>query len=66
MKILMLIAHPDDEVIFGYTDLIRDVVHVICFTNKDHSVRSVEFANSIKHTKQTGIIMILPLIIGNK
>ena len=43
MKILMLIAHPDDEILFGYHDIYYNDVDVICFTNKNNNIRSVEF-----------------------
>jgi LmbE family N-acetylglucosaminyl deacetylase len=43
MKILMFVAHPDDEILFGYHDIYHNDVDIICFTNKNNKIRSVEF-----------------------
>jgi len=39
----MIVAHPDDEVVFGFRDLIQNQVHVISLTNGDNAVRKAEF-----------------------
>ena len=43
MKILMFVAHPDDEILFGYHDIYYNDVDIICFTGKNDIIRSVVF-----------------------
>ena len=41
---LIIVAHPDDEVLFAYSALSRNKNwHVLCMTNEFHPVRSKEF-----------------------
>jgi len=47
-RILMLVAHPDDEALFGFHDLFYNDVTVICFTNGTNKVRRAEFELSAK------------------
>ena len=55
---LMLIAHPDDEVLFGYTDLLNaSELTVLCFTNGNNPIRSNEFMRVISALKGKGIIL---------
>jgi len=44
-KKLMIVAHPDDELIFGGAELIKygSEYKVICLTNKSNEIRSKEF-----------------------
>ena len=56
LNVLMLVAHPDDETLFGFYDLINSNCTVICFTNKYNKVRSRNFAEVMHTTKQTGIM----------
>ena len=48
MKNLMVIAHPDDEILFGYTALSQGDWHVVCMTNGIHPVRYPEFKKSME------------------
>jgi LmbE family N-acetylglucosaminyl deacetylase len=41
----MIVAHPDDEVVFGFRDLIQNQVTVISITNGDNEIRKKEFLN---------------------
>ena len=45
LKKLMIVAHPDDELIFGGAELIKygSEYKVICLTNKSNKIRSKEF-----------------------
>lgn len=60
MNLLMLIAHPDDEIIFGFHDIYHNKCTVLCFTNKNNSKRSQEFYKSIESTNNIGIMFDLP------
>ena len=50
---LMIIAHPDDEMIFGGGELIKHgpEYKVICLTNKSNKIRSKEFKKVMKELK---------------
>jgi LmbE family N-acetylglucosaminyl deacetylase len=48
-KILMIVAHPDDEVIFGLTDILTSDVFVVCITHGNTPVRSQEFIKCQKY-----------------
>jgi LmbE family N-acetylglucosaminyl deacetylase len=53
-NVLMLVAHPDDESLFGFYDLIRSNCTILCFTNEKHPVRAEEFSKVLFETQQTG------------
>ena len=55
-NVLMLVAHPDDETLFGFYDLIHSNCTVLCFTNKINKVRRRNFIEVMNTTKQTGIM----------
>ena len=50
---LMIVAHPDDELIFGGSELIKygPEYKVVCLTNKSNKVRSKEFEKVMKELK---------------
>ena len=52
-KKLMIVAHPDDELIFGGAELIKHgpEYKVICLTNKSNDTRSKEFEQVMKKLK---------------
>lgn len=41
----MVVAHPDDEIIFGYSQILKyqQHLHIFCATNSDHPIRCNEF-----------------------
>lgn len=55
-KVLMLVAHPDDETLFGFNDLICAST-VVCFTNGSNSVRSAEFYSVMYAVGVKGIML---------
>ena len=42
-KVLMVVAHPDDEIIFGFSQLQNKKTKVVCVTNGSNPQRSNEF-----------------------
>jgi LmbE family N-acetylglucosaminyl deacetylase len=58
-KALMVVAHPDDEVLFGSTLLYRNRHHmhwvILCMTNKSHSTRQREFMSVINRLNKLGV-----------
>lgn len=63
---LMIVAHPDDEYIFGGGHLLEDNYFVVCLTNGNNSVRSSEFEAMLKATDDKGLILRYPDKIANK
>jgi len=56
----MIVAHPDDEVIFGFHDIIYNDVLVICMTNGDNKIRKEEFFKSMQLCGSKGHILNYP------
>ena len=52
-KNLMIVAHPDDELIFGGAELIKHgpKYKVLCLTNKSNKIRSKEFKKVMEKLK---------------
>lgn len=50
---LMIVAHPDDELIFGGKLLLEKGWHVITITNGDNTTRSKEFRGLMKELGQS-------------
>ena len=59
-KNIMIVAHPDDETIWGGANMIRENYFIICLTNGYNSVRANDFKNVMKFTKNDGIILNYP------
>ncbi|MDL2276653.1 PIG-L family deacetylase [Breznakia sp. OttesenSCG-928-G09] len=57
---LMIVAHPDDEVLFGGNELINHEYYIVCLTNGDNELREAEFQNMLDKTKNTGVILSYP------
>ena len=47
VKNLMIVAHPDDELVFGWAELIKygTLYKVVCISYKNNKIRSKEFEN---------------------
>ena len=64
-KKLMIVAHPDDEILWGGANLIRDRYFVVCLTNGDNLPRANNFREIMKFTNNSGIILNYPEIEDN-
>lgn len=57
---LMIVAHPDDETIWGGSHLLHGNYTVLCITNKNNKKRKKEFMQAMKKTHSKGIILNYP------
>ncbi|MBR3646545.1 MAG: PIG-L family deacetylase [Lachnospiraceae bacterium] len=57
---LMIVAHPDDEFIFGGGHLLEGKYLVVCVTRGYDSIRSSEFATMMNATADKGLILNYP------
>jgi LmbE family N-acetylglucosaminyl deacetylase len=48
LDILMIVAHPDDEILFGFHDIYHNNVDIICMTNGNNNIRREEFNTCIR------------------
>ena len=64
---LMIVAHPDDELIFGGAELIKNKDYkVICITNQDNPKRLKEFTGLMKDLKVSYEILDHPDSLNTK
>ena len=54
---VMIVAHPDDETIWGGAHLLKDDYLVICITNGNNDVRKEEYKNALEYSKDPFIIL---------
>ena len=54
---LMIVAHPDDEMLWGGVHLIHEKWFVVCITEGYNKTRSEEFKKVLKMTDDNGIIL---------
>ena len=59
-KNIMIVAHPDDEILWGGANLLRDRYFIICLTNGNNLERSNDFKEILKFTNNSGIILDYP------
>ena len=64
-KKVMIVAHPDDETLWGGAHLITDRYFVVCLTNGYNSARAKDFGELLKFTNNSGIILNYPDIEDN-
>lgn len=63
---LMIVAHPDDEVIFGGGHLMDGDYLIVCITNGKNTERSSEFKKVVKKSGNQGIILSYPDKVNGK
>ena len=54
---LMIVAHPDDEILWGGANLYRHKYFIVCVTNGDNAIRANEFKKILNFTKCGGIML---------
>ena len=59
-KNLMIVAHPDDETLWGGANLYKDEYFVVCLTNGYNFRRANDFRKILNLTKNRGIILDYP------
>ena len=59
-KKLMIVAHPDDETLWGGANLFKDRYFVVCLTNGFNLKRANDFKKLLKFTNNSGIILNYP------
>lgn len=57
---LMIVAHPDDETIWGGSHLLEGKYVVVCVTNGNNRTRRKEFAKAIEKSGSIGIMLSYP------
>ena len=63
---LMVVAHPDDETLWGGAHLTEGGWFVVCLTNGYNEVRKNEFYEVIKESGNVGLILKYPDLVGEK
>lgn len=59
-KNVMIVAHPDDETLWGGANLLKENYFVVCLTNGYNIERANDFRNILNFTKNGGIILNYP------
>ena len=63
---LMVVAHPDDETIWGGQHLLEDDYLVVCLTNANNKQRKKEFFQVMQESNDIGIMLSYPDKVNNK
>ena len=54
---LMIVAHPDDEVLWGGANIYKEKYYIVCVTNGYNPIRGNEFKKSLNFTKSGGLLL---------
>ena len=63
---LVIVAHPDDEMIWGGSHLFEGNYLVVCLTNGNNNIRKKEFIKIMEKTHNKGLIFNYPDLINGK
>lgn len=63
---LMIVAHPDDETLWGGGHLSQGGWFVVCLTNGNNSVRNNEYNNVLNYFGANGVILSYPDLTNGK
>lgn len=61
---LMVVAHPDDEVLWGGAELAEGGYFVLCLTNGNNATRKAEFNKVMADSGNIGMILTYPDTVG--
>ena len=64
-KNVMIVAHPDDEILWGGANLLKESYFVVCLTNGYNLPRANDFQKILKYTRNGGIILNYPDVQNN-
>ena len=64
-KNLMIVAHPDDETLWGGAHLLNESFFIVCLTNGYNLPRVNDFNKVLKFTKKGGLILNYPDLQDN-
>ena len=62
---VMIVAHPDDEILWGGANLYKYSYFVVCLTNGYNLRRANDFKDILKFTNNSGIILNYPDLIDD-
>lgn len=62
---VMIVAHPDDEILWGGANLFKEDYFVICLTNGYNFERANEFRKILNFTRNVGLILNYPDLQDN-
>ena len=62
---IMIVVHPDDEILWGGAALYKEKYFVVCLTNGYNLKRAQDFRNILKFTRNGGLILNYPDIQDN-
>ncbi len=65
-KKVMIVAHPDDELLWGGKHLLEEDYLVVCLTRGYDKIRRAEFERVLKETGDQGLILSYPDKIGKR
>lgn len=65
-KKVMVVAHPDDELLWGGKHLLEDDYLVVCLTRGYDKVRRAEFERVMAETGDKGLVLSYPDKVGKK
>lgn len=63
---LMIVAHPDDETLWGGAHLSQGGYFVVCLTNSYNEVRKKEFEDIMKASNNVGLMLSYPDLVDGR
>ena len=63
---LMIVAHPDDETLWGGANIFKERYFIVCLTNSNNYRRANDFNKILKFTNNSGFILNYPDFQDNR